>query len=353
MKTLLLSLAPILALASTSVAQRLVCVDSGRSLWDVDPATGTRTQFGTVSSNAGTCGGLAYDVSTGTMYLTSTSLDSLYTLDLATGTATLVGAYGNSALVMHGLEWDSSTGTLYGVSSHDNGLYTISTTTGVATLIGTSGLASFSNLVYDSISNVMYSTNSGADSFYLMDRTTGSTTLIGALLGPTNPNALAFDSATNTVYLICNNTDTLYTVDRTTGAATSIGAIGSSNVLGLAYIPAGGGSIARVVHGCGPTTITPAGLPNLGGSVTTTLGGTTGVPFVGYGLAILSVPFCTCTLGHEWSVANFGATSTMNIPADPVFTGISIGVQGADLLGVGGCPAPQVTLTDTLVLTIG
>jgi hypothetical protein len=239
------TLAILAAFAAPAAAQQLLAIDSSRLLSSIDPATGVKTPLLTVTSNAGTTGGLAYDAATGTMYLTSTSLDSLFTLDVATGVATLVGFYGNSSIVMHGLEFDDSTNTLYGWSSHDGGLYTIDKTTGAATLVGTSGVTSFSNLLYDSAANVMYATNSGTDSFYLVDRATGGLTLIGALGGPTNPHGLAFDSDLNRYFLVCSNTDALYTVDVTTGAATLIGSTSSGNLLGLAYIP---GTSAPVVY---------------------------------------------------------------------------------------------------------
>jgi len=340
----------LVGLVLPAAAQRLISVDSSRALYELDRSTGQRTQIGTVSANASTTAGLAHDPATDTIYLTSTGSDSLYTLDLATGTANLVGFYGSTVFVMHGLEWDSSTGTLYGVSSHDNGLYTIDTTTGLATLVGTSGLLSFTNLVHDSLNNVMYATNSGTDSLYVMDRTTGSVTLIGPLTGPTNPNGLAYDSDTDTVYLVCNITDTLYTVDRQTGLSTVVGGYGSSNFLGLVYLPAGG--IQRVVHGCGTATINSVGSASLGGTINTTLGGITGVPFVGLGLFAASNPFCTCTLGHEWSVALFGSNNTLALPQAPVYLGLQIAIQGADLMGVGGCSSPALALTDTMVVTI-
>jgi outer membrane protein assembly factor BamB len=213
----------------------LIAVDSSRGLYEIDPATGAKTQIGTVSANAGTCGGLAVGAGN-TVYLTSTGNDSLYTLDLATGTATLVGAYGDAAIVMHGLEYVPTTDTLYGVSSHNNGLYEINKTTGAATLIGTSGLSSFSNLGWNSTTGVMYSTNSGADSFYTMDLATGATTFVGLLNGPTNPNGVTYDPLTATMYLVCNSTDSLYTVDLATGAATLVGSTGTGNLLGLAWL---------------------------------------------------------------------------------------------------------------------
>ncbi len=230
--------AAMLAASSTALAQRMIACDSSRALYEVDITTGAKTQFGTISSNAGTTGELAWDDANGIMYLSSTSLDSLYTLDITTGEATLVGGYGGSEFVMHGLEYDSSTGILYGVSSHNNGLYNINKTTGVATLIGTSGLSSFSNLGYDSDADIMYSTNSGADSFYIMDRSSGATTLVGPLVNSTNPNALAYDRDNGVLYMADNSTDNFYYMDVNTGVANFIGSMGSGNILGLAYIPA-------------------------------------------------------------------------------------------------------------------
>lgn len=343
-------LLPLLTLCSTLAAQQLIAVDSSRALFSIDPLTGAKTQIGTVSANASTTAGLAYDPFTNTVYLTSTGNDSVYTLDIATGNATLIGPYGNSALVMHGLEFDTSTNTLYGVSSHDNGLYIIDKTTGVATLVGTSGLTSFTNLGYDMLTDTMYATNSGTDSFYTMDRATGAATLIGPLNGPTNPNGLAFDPINNRLYLIDNSTDNFYWIDVTTGQANLIGFMGTGNLLGLVYIPSNG--IRRIAHGCGRATIQTNGSPTLGGSVTTQLGNVTGLGFIGLGFNVGNTPFCVCTVGHDWAAANFTSTLTLNVPNNPIYLGNTIGIQGADFLGAGGCPAPQIAFTDTMVVTI-
>lgn len=339
-------------LAAAAPAQRLIACESNRTLWEVDRTTASRTQIGTISSNAGISAGLAFDPASGTLYLTSTGNDSVYRLDLATGNATLIGAYGNPSLVMHGLEWDSSTGTLYGASQHDNGLYRIDTATGAATLIGTSGLTSFVNLGYDAANDVLYATNSGTDSLYVVDRSTGAQTLVGPLGGPTNPNGLAHEPGADVLWLVDNSTDTLYRVDRSTGAATAVGSTGPGNLLGLVWLP-DGGSIVRTPHGCGPTTIATTGVPRPGGTVTTVLGGVTGAPFTGLGLLPLNVPFCTCTLGHEWAAPNFGATLQIQVPNSAAFAGVTVLIQGADLFGTGGCAAPVLTLTDTMVVTIG
>ncbi|MBK9215520.1 MAG: beta-propeller fold lactonase family protein [Chloracidobacterium sp.] len=222
-------------------ALQLYAVDSSRALSTIDITTGAKTLIGTVSANAGTTSGMAYDPVNNIVYLSSSGNDSVYTLDLATGTATLIGAFGDAAIVMHGLEYDTSTGILYGVSSHNNGLYNINKTTGVATLIGTSTLTSFTNIGFNSTTNQMFATNSGADSFYSMDRATGATTLIGPLSGPTNPNGLAYNPNNQNLYLVDNTTDSLYTINTATGAATLIGSTGAGNLLGLTFAGTSGG----------------------------------------------------------------------------------------------------------------
>ena len=122
---------------------------------------------------------------------------------------------------------------------------------------------------------------------------------------------------------------------------------------GVRYI-AGSPFVSRIRHGCGPTSFTSVGDASIGTTFTSTVGNTTGIPFVGYGFAVFPAPVCaTCTLGHEWAVVLFGANSVFGIPNNSAFVGVTIGIQGADLLGSGGCASPgPVTLTDTLVITL-
>lgn len=217
---------------------RLIAVESSRSLFEIDPGTGEKTSIGSVLSDVGTAGGLAYDSVSGTIYLTSTSHDALYTLDLDTGFATLVGSYGTD-VVMHGLEWDSSTGTLYAASTIPNTFYRVDTSTGAATEIGSIGLSSFNNLGYDSTNDVMYMTNSGMDRLYTIDRATGVPTLVGSLNMSLSPNALAFAPELSTMFMLDNASNNLFTLDLTTGAATLVGSTGPGNLLGLLYLPSG------------------------------------------------------------------------------------------------------------------
>lgn len=164
-------------------------------------------------------------------------------------------------------------------------------------------------------------------------------------------NGIATLFATNTL----NGTNALVTVTDTgaTSVFTTLATAATNTVFrGVRLVPASG-SIARIPHGCGPTSIVPTGTGAIGTTVTTTLGNLVGVPFVGYGFAIFPSALCsTCTIGHEWAVAQFGGVSNFVIPNDPNFAGLVVGIQGADLLGLGGCSTPQVTLTDTLTVTI-
>ncbi|MCA9287532.1 MAG: hypothetical protein KDA05_03050, partial [Phycisphaerales bacterium] len=248
--------------AGTASAGTMYAISSSRVLYSVDINTGAVTELLTVSSNASTTAGLAWDSSTQTMYLTSTGNDSLYTLNLTTGEATLVGAYG-VPVVMHGLEYDSSTDTLYAASSTPNALYRVDKNTGLATEIAQTGLTSFPNLGYDSTNDVLYGTSSGNEGFYSVDRVTGAWSAIGPLFGGgatvTNPNALAYNPDNQTMYMLDNSQDNLYTIDLNTGFATVVGPNGSLNLLGLAYVPDAGPA-------CQPDLTTGAvpGVPGFG-----------------------------------------------------------------------------------------
>jgi hypothetical protein len=131
------------------------------------------------------------------------------------------------------------------------------------------------------------------------------------------------------------------------------GFAGATGNFELAIEPGtGNGSITTVAPGCGPTTILVEGEPRIGGSVTTTLGGVTGLPFIGLGFGG-AVPFCGCTIGHDWASVVFGQTHVLLVPCDPTYIGAPLRIQGADLFGGGGCPSPQATFTATVVATIG
>lgn len=354
----LLSAAALL-LVAPAAAQRLIAFDadrSGNTAYQLDPLTAARTALGPMLPSTVIPGALAYDVGNGRLFLADTAGDSLYLVDVTNWNARLVGSFGNPAVLMHGMEYDPVTGTLYAISAHDSGLYTVDTTTGLATLVGTTGLAAnltwALNLVYDLTTLTMYMTSTATDSLYTIDLSTGAATLVGPMTGTTNISSLAFCLTNLTLYGIDNLADVLYTIDRSTGAATAIGSVGATNMIGFFCID-GAGSLAREAHACGPTTIVPTGNPAVGSTLTFELGNVTGLPLIGFGLSSATTPFCGCTIGHEWASVSGGAAVSLTIPANPIFTGVQLRVQGVDLTGVGGCVSPAFTATDTIVVTIG
>lgn len=343
---------PLLTLLGSLPAQRLIAVDSSRALSVVDVTSGSLLTYGQVSGFVGTPSGLARNPATNTTWVVSTSTDSLYTLDFLTGTAVLVGAFGNPAIIMHGLEYDSRRQALFGASAHDGGLYRIDPTTGAAALIGLTGLPGALNLAYDERDDVLFLTSTGSDALYTVDRATGAVSWVGSLGGPPNVQGLAYDRDLDVLWAVDNVVDRLYAIDQATGLAVQVGTT-AGNLLGLLYIPGGNGSIVRHAHGCGPTVIATTGTPRVGGEIRTQIGNFAGVPVIGLGLTPGATPFCICTVGHEWSVSSFGDNHVLAIPPNAGFSGFEFAVQGAVLFAPGGCPAPAVSFSDTLVVTIG
>lgn len=353
MKPILAVLFTVSCLSPFAAAQRLVAVDSSRELFTLDPVTAAKTPLGMIAPGVGSPSGLAYDPIADVVFFVSSSADSLYTLDLATGTATLVGPFGDAAIVMQGFELDAGSGQLYGCSSHDGGFYTIDRTTGVATLLGLTGLGGSTNLGYDPVSDTLFATNTSTDRLYTVDRSTGALTQVGPLQSGSSPQGLAFQPSTGVLYVVDHLTDELFAIDPATGTAWLVGSTGAGNLLGLVFLPEGTGSIVRQAHGCGDATIFAHGDTNIGGGVTVQLDASTGVPFVGFGVVPAAIPFCGCTIGHEWALAFAGGTSNVAIPPSATLIGVQVAMQGLDLFGTGGCADPAIVLTDTLVLTIG
>ena len=354
MKTFAAAVVLVPLLLGPVAAQRLVAIDTNRTMVTIDPQTGATSPLVTAGAAIGTPLALAYDAAAGVMFVSSSTQDSLFTVDLVTGAATLVGSYGSAALTMHGLEYDSVHGQLYGCSSHDGGLYAIDRTTGLATLRGLSGIPGTLNLGYDSRTDTLFGTSTGGDSLYVVDRQTGAFTLVANLQNSINPQALAYDSQVGTLYLLDNSADQLFAIDTTTAKAHPLGSTGATNnLLGLAYVPGGTGSVQRLAHGCGAASITAYGSTRPGSSLGVLLDGVTGAPFVGFGTSTTSLPFCGCTVGHEWAVVVAGSNVLLPIPNSLGLLGAQVGMQGLDLFGVGGCGDPQLVLTDTLRLTIG
>ncbi|MCB9892438.1 MAG: PKD domain-containing protein [Planctomycetes bacterium] len=125
----------------------------------------------------------------------------------------------------------------------------------------------------------------------------------------------------------------------------------------------GSGSFGTAFPACGGLTLTPGGDPNIGGSVTYTLGGSgvQGQGFIWLGLLSIGTPICTgCVLGTEFTLTFSQNSIQGNLPCDISLVGGQYFTQGADLgsLAAGGCPAGlplpfSLTMSDTIVTTVG
>ncbi|MBK8096108.1 MAG: hypothetical protein IPK26_03325 [Planctomycetes bacterium] len=107
----------------------------------------------------------------------------------------------------------------------------------------------------------------------------------------------------------------------------------------------------------GGLTISVTGNPNIGGAVTTALGGITGVSFFTWDVnAPNTAPGncspCPLLLGaFGW---NFGTGNTLNIPCDASYIGVNVFTQGVEIFGAGGCVLPPaLTLSDVYQIVIG
>jgi len=250
----------LVALATSPSAGQLVAIDSNRTLYALDAATGAKTQLGTVAANVGTPTGLTRNPATGIVYVASSTNDALYTLNIATGSANFVGSFGATSIVMHGLEWDSGQSKMWGASNGN--LFQVNPATGLANQLGVTGLNSFTNLAYVSAADALFATNVATDRLYSVDRNTGamaSVGLLGSMTTPvTNPSGLAYDADDGVLYMIDSNQDLLYSVDVVSGAATVIGSTGVGDLQGLLVVP-GAPDAVPFCFGSGAGTPCPCG----------------------------------------------------------------------------------------------
>jgi hypothetical protein len=111
-------------------------------------------------------------------------------------------------------------------------------------------------------------------------------------------------------------------------------------------------TLQRLPAACGTAGISAVGTGQIGTDVTTTIQTPAGIPFIGYGLQPLGIPFCNCTVVHDFLVLLGGPQHTFPLPNNPGVIGLSVFVQGLDFLAPGGCPDPLFTLTDGYVFTV-
>jgi len=158
-----------------------VVIDNFGETWTVDIATGVYTSVGNIGVVDAT--GLHYDVTTGTLYMTTTT--DFYSIDVATPAATFIGSLGTGGAVAIALAIDG-TGAAYTYDIADDTFYSIDITSGAATAIGNIGFdAGFGQgMFWDEATDQVYMAclNAGAGNLgelRTVDLATGASTLVG------------------------------------------------------------------------------------------------------------------------------------------------------------------------------
>src|SRR5262245_9280924 len=126
--------------------------------------------------------------------------------------------------------------------------------------------------------------------------------------------------------------------------------------------PGTAGGFITVPTGCGGgpfPVLTPTGNPVIGGTVTLTMGAPLN-PVMWLGAPTGAFPLCPpagCALGASLSIVLPTSVIVAPVPCDPSLVGGSIAVQGANILGPGGCGVipfgVPFTVTNTVLVTIG
>lgn len=152
-----------------------------------------------------------------------------------------------------------------------------------------------------------------------------------------------------------NNTQIVTVVDNGAGSpVTSIAGVPAAGRLrGIRFL-AKPSNTQRYPVGCGTTGFKVTGNAELGSDMFVSVTGSAfNFSLIGYGFLPAFVPFCNCTIAHEWQVFFAAQDHTLNIsPAWGASLGLPIYVQAIDLLAAGGCSDPFLTLTDAAQFTV-
>lgn len=204
-------------------------------------------------------GDLAYDATTGTMYMVQGFAGTnLYTVDLNTGAATFVGTHGFSQ--MFGLAHDSLNDDMFGsLSTTGTGVYDINRNTGGATLIGNPGL-NLDALTYDSTRDMLVGLWAGPGSLHDVDRATGAAPTLSSGGGFVNNCGMAYVPSDDLLYVI-DWSGILYQFDPQASYArtTLLTGLGAHDGLALVSDPGLTLTISNSCPGSGPATLTATG----------------------------------------------------------------------------------------------
>ena len=163
-------------------------------------------------------------------YTVQETTDTLYTIDTNTLILTPVGSLG-VPYSFGDLAFDSSTGTMYMTDgwgagiSNPSSLYRVNLLTGAATLIGNMGVNDVFGLTYDPITNKLFASRSTLSSGFLeVNRSTGAATTIGT--PGISLDGLTYVGSTGDVVGLYAGPGSLHSIDRITGLATTLSAGG-------------------------------------------------------------------------------------------------------------------------------
>jgi len=228
-----LAAALILLAGAANAAGLLYGVDrTDDSLIKIDLDTLSTTTVGSLGTNEN-FGGLAFDSSTGVMYLSGgRNNTSIYTVDLNTGAATLLGNHGVNDVF--GLAFDSTNNTLYGTATSGN-LYSFSTSNGGSTLIGYTG-QNIGGLAYDSDLDRLVGLRTAGISMFEINRSDGSVSFLATGLPSTNDVGFTYDYDNDLFYSLGLN-GTLHSYDPSS-YSNSLVASGLPDIDGLTYVSA-------------------------------------------------------------------------------------------------------------------
>jgi hypothetical protein len=160
-------------------------------------------------------------------------LGTLSWVDPATCAETVIGP-GSNSKAASGMAWDESTGTMY-LSGSDGSvsvLYTVNLETGASSFVGAMNSASRANIALAALDGQLYGFDVLNDSLQSINKTTGIATTIGPLgYDPNFAQGMDCDESDGTCYIFAFNNSTfaaeLRTCDISTGATTLAGPIGN------------------------------------------------------------------------------------------------------------------------------
>jgi hypothetical protein len=226
-------------------------------LCTVDTSTGVVTQIGPLGVPF-SYGDLAFDTSTGTMYMVDgwgggiQTISTLYTVDLNTGAATHVGSTGARSLF--GLVYHPTLDKLFASVSTDSptAFYEINRASGAATLIGNPGNY-LDGLTYVGSTGQIAGLFAGSQgSLHAVDPMTGAGTLLSAGSGFVNNCGIAWGSTNDEIFAI-DVSGILYSFDVANGYARTTLHTGLGSCDGLAS-DSGGCALPSAYCTAGTTT---------------------------------------------------------------------------------------------------